>query len=153
MPFRHRRVLDQFKEELRSKGPGRALGRKVANLLARKCPRCKASLTGHRYALLAVTPIPATGNLGRCDRLLRAVDAERWRTCARLSELDLAQDLLEVFLVSCPDSKLSWVAVRSPVEYLETPKIVAAGLVSEGGQARLVARSPALSLEWGELGS
>ncbi len=153
MFFRHRRVLERFNEELRSKGPGHALGRKVKDLLAQKCPRCKASLTGHRYALLAVTPIPATGNLGGCERLLRAVDAERWRTCAKLSELDLEQDLVEVFLVSCPDSMLSWVAVRSPVEYLETPELVAAGLVSEGGQARLVARSPALSLEWRELGS
>lgn len=145
---RHRRLLSEFKERLRSEVSDGALARKVADLLARQCPRCKAPLVGHRYTLLAVASVGVAGNLERCERLLRALEAEEWETCAELSELGLEQDLLEVFLICCPDSKMSWVAVRSPVEYLVRAELVDAGLVSEGGQAGLLEQGSALSLEW-----
>lgn len=113
-----------------------------------QCPIDHLALKQHRYTMLAVVPIDPASDSDRVASLLRALNEEDWMSLAGRSRLELGQDLLEVYLLSCPNGRLSWVAVRSPFEYLEPPEIVATAPVSDEGQQGLRTPEVALALDW-----
>lgn len=145
MIFGSKALLRRFKRSLRS-GSFRGDQREwFAKLLGGRCPIGCTELSDHTFAMLAVVPIPSSG---LTEGLVKCLLTEEWTKCAKLSQFEPTQDLLEAFLIRCPDSALSWVLVHSPVEYLEHPSIVEVGSISDEGQQRLEDLAADLSLDW-----
>jgi hypothetical protein len=87
----------------------------VLRKVLQRCARCKQSLEGHEYRLIATT-ILNPENRQRFRELLTAVEAHRWRTVLTFQEWIGNQDDAEVYAIRCPNGGLSVVLIDSPFE-------------------------------------
>jgi hypothetical protein len=79
------------------------------------CGVCNRPISGHLYKQIAVTPLNKNGSEGG-SALINAVKALEWEKLVSFQEFRPLEDDVVAYVLKCPDSSYSLLAVLSPFE-------------------------------------
>src|SRR5215475_12446461 len=93
-------------------GSSDATSVKLRKLIPR-CPICRTSLDGHRYAQIAVTVANEIG-MNRVEELLRNFRQHRWREVTKFKDFSPQENAIISYVMTGPHAGGTSVLIRDP---------------------------------------
>jgi len=116
-------------------------------LIGSNCPTCKRPIAGHRiagFASVIIYSVPSPG----VDRLDQLIDAKQWEDAAAFQEGRHDSDVVEYYVLICPDEKVSLLRFLQTFELWDSDFLDSSFLVSPEDGAKLIGLAKG---EWMEL--
>lgn len=100
------------------------------------CPICDKELRGHKYTLLA-SIVDKPKNQFRLREFLNDIRSRKWSDVLRVNEWQGDSDVVQLYALKCPTSRLVLILVRSPVDLYDDDHIEGIESLTEEESATL----------------